>query len=247
MFTKYEQIEQWVADFQLKKWEFSPQKNFEEIVCRTDWFGDVSNEEKLERSRKYIEDCGRKLYGRGYNGTSPNSPAIFCEVQIDTQQPPMPVAGYMQPAPAAIDMDEYAKKLRKEFEVEHLARDLERREKELAEEMREFRKDKESAMGLLVGYVKPILGGAVSAISGGRPARIHGVDAPADVEAERIHAAEAEAEESVFTDEESDKLFDLLARFKKVEPDYLVMIEKVVTMAETQDPMYGMAKNFLTK
>ena len=54
-------------------------------------------------------------------------------------------------------------------------------------------------------------------------------------------------QENIFTDEESDKLYELMARFKKVEPQYLELIENVVKMAESGDNMYAMAKNFLLK
>ena len=250
MFTKFEQIEDWVRDFGLVRWEFSSKQNFEDMICRSDWFEDCSTEEKLDRCRKYVEDCGRKLYGRGYKGTSPNSPAIMCEVQICATQPQaVAPVGYM-PAPApAFDEKAFEARLRKEIAADYEKKDLERREKELAEEMREFRRDKESALGIMVGYLKPLLGTAASAVAGAaRPAAIHGVDAPEDVDAPKIEpVGEEDNEESPFSDEESDQLFSLLARFKKVEPNYLTMIARVVEMAEAGDSTYTMARGILCK
>ena len=85
--------------------------------------------------------------------------------------------------------------------------------------------------------------------------KVAGVDANEPVHAAPIVAdrgeeqqpEEAEPQEEVFTDEESEKLFDLMARFKKVEPRYLELIEAVVTMAENGDGTYNVAKGVLLK
>ena len=50
-----------------------------------------------------------------------------------------------------------------------------------------------------------------------------------------------------FTDEEGEKLTALMSRFKKVEPQYMELIEAVVEMAERGDSTYTMAKGFLIK
>ena len=77
------------------------------------------------------------------------------------------------------------------------------------------------------------------------------MDTEAPVHAAPIHAVEPEItdemKDQIFTDTESDKLFELMARFKAVEPQYLQLIENVVVMAEKGDPTYNMAKNFLVK
>ena len=54
-------------------------------------------------------------------------------------------------------------------------------------------------------------------------------------------------QEDPFTDEEGEKLAELMARFKAVEPDYLQLLESVVEMAEKGDSTYTMAKGFLLK
>lgn len=54
-------------------------------------------------------------------------------------------------------------------------------------------------------------------------------------------------EPDVFTDEESDELFALMARFKAVEPQYMDLLRAVVQMAESGDSTYAMAKGFLLK
>ena len=54
-------------------------------------------------------------------------------------------------------------------------------------------------------------------------------------------------EENPFTDEEADELFSLMARFNKVEPEYLKMIRKVVVMAEIGDKNYQLARMMLVQ
>ena len=88
--------------------------------------------------------------------------------------------------------------------------------------------------------------------------RVAGVDADEPVRAQRIVAERPEQQEqeqepeqpeqeAPFTDEEAEQLMALMVRFKAVEPDYLKLIESVVTMAENGDATYNMAKGFLIK
>lgn len=261
MFTNYGQIEDWVRDFGLVRWEFACKPTFEDIVCRSDWFGDeVSTDEKIERCRKYIEDSGRKLYGRGYKTTSNNSSCITCEIQMASAPAQQPV-NFATPVSSVpmVDEEKLSARIRKEVETDYQRRELERREKELDDKLKEFRRDKESALGLMVGYLKPLLQGVASSMAGtgGKaPVAIHGVDAPGDVSAPTIQPVqhqepaeqpENDEQECPFTDEEADELLELVARFKLVEPDYLVMLRKVVEMAEAGDATYTMAKGFLCK
>ena len=55
------------------------------------------------------------------------------------------------------------------------------------------------------------------------------------------------SEQDPFTDEEVEKLAELMARFKAVEPDYLQLLESVVEMAEKGDSTYTMARSILLK
>ena len=55
------------------------------------------------------------------------------------------------------------------------------------------------------------------------------------------------SEQDPFTDEEGEKLAELMERFKAVEPDYLQLLESVVVMAEKGDSTYTMARSILLK
>ena len=51
--------------------------------------------------------------------------------------------------------------------------------------------------------------------------------------------------ECPFTDDEADKLFELCAAWKKADPDYLQLLEKVVQMAVNGDSNYNLAKKMI--
>ena len=146
---------------------------------------------------------------------------------------------------------------------------LEQERKELRDEKREFERVKNGAIGLVVQKFAPV----VDALAGRLAPlpRVAGVDAENPVHAQVIkpiseHKPEQEQPEDpeqpeqpeqqdpvagddqdVFTDEESDELFALMARFKAVEPQYMDLLRAVVQMAESGDSTYTMAKGFLLK
>ncbi len=152
---------------------------------------------------------------------------------------------------------------------------LERLEKDLREQKRALDQEKSSALGLLAGYLAPVaqqLAGKLNHLP-----RVAGVDAQQPVHAQvikpisehkpdepeqehnepesgddrshdvRITEQSEASEQDVFTDEESDELFALMARFKAVEPQYMDLLRAVVEMAENGDGTYKMAKGFLLK
>jgi hypothetical protein len=118
-------------------------------------------------------------------------------------------------------------------------------------EKKEFEEEKKSTIGALVHYFAPI---GQQLLQRHMMPRVAGVDVEEPVHAAPIvvdkpeDAPEHEEEnESPFTDEEEAKIFDLMCRFKKIEPDYLSLLESVVKMAESGDTTYTMAKGFLVK
>ena len=160
----------------------------------------------------------------------------------------MPTAGIGQ----QVDEAALTAKIRKEIMTEMKEQKLDADRKALDAERREFNKDKNSAIGLVVGYLKPLLDAKISGLKH-QPYRNVGVlDSESDVEASRIVAPdEAEVVEDDFTEEEAQRLNDimaLMARFKKVEPEhYLDLLEKMVVMAENGDSTYAMARGVLLK
>ena len=263
MISNWQEFEEWVRNSNLSHW----------IVARTDNFrnkdeGGAVNNTKIVDSDFYGQDMDSKLamtktvlsryngraYAYGWQGAK--STGAICEEVMFAGAGVSGMYGFGAPttAPAVPDEAAIEARLRKQImaDLEHAQYEKER--KALDQEKREFEKDKASAIGLMVGYLKPV----ISAVAGrglknvaGTPG-IASIDAPQNVTAERVHqdpaAQEAPANEpDTFTDDEAEQLMILMERFKKVEPDYIRLIEAVVTMAESGDATYNMAKGVLLK
>lgn len=257
MITTRQQLEDWIKENQLVRWKFfltnpnslkDGERTNDCIADSSVYPGDL--DEKIDMTARQLERSGQRAYGVGFHSDKGTNGGM-CEVaqlQQSSVYSQQQVAGISAP----VDEAAMAARIRKEIMTEMKEATYEQRLKELDQREREFAKEKAGAIGLLIEYTKPIIA-AVAAAKSGHTA-IAGVDQQGVVaepimvktteEAEEAKEAE---EESVFTDEEADELLDLMARFKKVEPDYLVMIRKVVQMAEAGDAMYGVAKSFLTK
>lgn len=251
VFTRIDQVFDWIEDNKLTVWRFTRDRtegSNEVIVNSETW---ESMPEKLEMTRKRLETVrGMHLYGVGKrNATTPKG-NLVCEVCLESVGAIQSMIG-SAPIAAAPVVDEAAveARIRKQIELDYERKEYENKRKQLDEELKEFRKDKESLVGLAIGYLKPLIGVL------GAKTNIAGVDAQ-NVVAEPIHsqtATETEAEEvgtveeDIFSEEESDKMYDLMCRFKKVELQYLELLEKVVTLAESGDATYTMAKGFLIK
>ena len=257
MFTKWSQVENWIRDNSLNSWRFAydrsgeqenangetVQKRSNRIAILSDAFpGDIEEKIALTR-RRLMDEANQTLYGYGKRGKE-NTGQMYCEVRLvdELQQPgTQPVSS---PAYPILDEDKIAARIRKEVQQEMELQRYQDERKNFEREKKEFEAEKASAIGLLVHHLSPVL----SALG---QKRVAGLDAHEPVHAAPIHAVEAENVDElldeVFTEKESDQLFELMARFKAVEPRYLELIESVVSMAEHKDPTYDMAKGFLLK
>lgn len=264
MFTKWQQVEDWLLDNRCKRWIFyksDPEKSDERgnnKILDSKYWADDPIEEKIRLTKKYLEQWGSRAYGLAFQNESANSGGVQCVVYIEqaqqpvqVQQPQAPVAGMSGMGIGAADMEQLKSQIREQIETEFEKKEYERKRKEFDEEKRQFEQDKNSAIGLMVGYLKPV----ISALG---QKRVAGLDAEDDVRAERVRPIEhpttveqeevvEDVEQQVFTDEEGDKLFALMARFKQVEPEYMQLLESVVAMAESNDGTYQMARGFLLK
>ena len=260
MFTKWSQIEDWIRDNKLDRWIITKSDRNtskseggtpNDKIADSEYYGQTLDE-KIDLTRKMVMQYGCRLYGQGWQGKA-RTDGMYCEIQLDNAAS-YPTAAQAQGGVAAapVDVVELEKKIRAQVMADIKAERLEEERKAFEREKREFERDKQSALGLLVGYAKPLIG----AIAGRNVAA--GLDSPADVHASRIvpvgQAApqpvetEAESEEGcMFSDEEADKLFVLMGRFKQAEPQYMELLERVVEMAESGDAMYAAAKGVILK
>lgn len=260
MFTKWQQVENWIRDNGLSSWRFSydrtgtqvsadgeeKQTRSNRLAVLSDAFpGDLEEKIALTK-RRLLDENNQTLYGYGKRGKE-NTGQMYCEVRLvdELQQPGiLPVSSV--PSVPAFDEEKVIARIRKEVQQEMELQRYQDERKAFEKERKEFEAEKAGVIGSLVHYFSPV----VAAMAGQK--RVAGVDATAPVEAAPIKAVEqTETEEDmddlIFTDAESDKLFELMARFKAVEPRYLELIENVVKMAENGDPTYNMAKGFLLK
>lgn len=256
MFTKWSQVENWIRDNGLTSWRFSYDKtgtqttaDGEEKQVRSNRLAIMSAnfpgdlEEKIVLTkRRLIEESNQVLYGYGKRGKE-NTGLMYCEVRlVDEVQQPGTQAVSSVPQYPVFDEEKMMAKIRKEVQLEYENQRYQEERKAFEKERKEFEDEKKSAIGALVHFMAPVVGTLMGK-------NVAGVDAPAPVNAAPINPIDTTGELlddiELFTEDEQEKLFDLMARFKAVEPRYLELIERVVTMAENGDKTYDMAKGFL--
>lgn len=257
MFTKWQQVENWIRDNGLSSWRFcydrtgvQPTDDGGEKQTRSNRVAVLSDafpgelEEKIALTRRRLTDeVNQTLYGYGKRGKE-NTGQMYCEVRLvdELQQPgTQPVASVPTPV---FDEEKIVERVRREVRLEYENQRYQEERKNFEEAKKEFEREKSSAIGLLVHHLSPVFSAMAQK-------RVAGLDADRPVHAAPVHAIPQEQEideqvvDELFTDEEADKLFTLMAEFKEVEPRYMELIERVVTMAKQGDSTYEMAKKFL--
>lgn len=252
MFTKWEQVEEWIRDNNFAHWVFyrtNPNESTEKInnIIADSNFYTGSDEDKIAMTRKYLIVNGGKAYGVGFRTPNTTQGGIVCEVRLEQDMPQaQPTTGVGMP----YDLDSLRESIMKEVRAEYERKEYERKCSELERERKAFEEQKNSVIGLLTHHLAPF----AQAVMAGRGARVAGVDTQEPVAAQPIIPIEQQEQQQtedmaqqqeIFTEQEADKLFDLMARFKQAEPQYMEMIEKVVVMAENGDATYKMAKSVL--
>lgn len=168
-----------------------------------------------------------------------------------------PVTQTIGSAPA-IDADYIDKKIAaavQENELRWREKELSKRESTLAEAEKEFKRSQEGIIGILVKKAEPF-------ISQFMPhAAVAGVESPTPVEPIPAKTMPAESdtmpmsveEPDVFTEEEADRLFSAMARYKEADPEYLEVLESFVNLVCSGEPFsvfgakidYTMVKNVI--
>lgn len=168
-----------------------------------------------------------------------------------------PVTQTIGSAPA-IDADYIDKKIAaavQENELRWREKELSKRESTLAEAEKEFKRSQEGIIGILVKKAEPF-------ISQFMPhAAVAGVESPTPVAPIPAKTMPAESdtmpmsveEPDVFTEEEADRLFSAMARYKEADPEYLEVLESFVDLVCSGEPFsvfgskigYTMVKNVI--
>lgn len=243
-----------------------------QYVALSDWCAGSLEDKIAFTKKNLESQPGRYLYGSGWHQDNKTGGEISCEVMLSAGQNGVGgIAGFpwmqqqvqqQQPIGEA-EIGKIEARLRKEIMADIERKEYEREKVEFEKEKKEFEADKAGVMGAIIGYAKPYLPLLKEKFSS-TLSRVAGTDKPVvakpiqpiipeeepdqhEVIVDNTHSqtvgdTDPEDEQDVFTDEENEKLFDLLKRFKAVEPDYLRLLESVVVMAEAGDDQYTMAK-----
>lgn len=245
MLTSFEQVKQWITDNGFKRWVLYKDYSKTEKIIDSANFTVSDMPDKLAMTEKYLRLAGGHAYAAGSVDNSASNLNTTCEIRLENvQQPTQGVGGGFDATTIGQLRDEITRSVRAEIEAER----WKEREKEIERREKEFAEKEAGVWGMIVNKVGPAVLGKllntdrlVAGVDTDEP--VHA--APIVPETEDPNMQETE-EPSPFTDGEADELFELMARFKKAEPDnYLKMIRRVVEMAEKNDSTYQMARNFL--
>lgn len=255
MLTSFEQVRQWITDNGFKRWVLYKDFTKTEKIIDTTGLAVADIPEKIAMTEKYLRWNGGHAYAAGATSNAASDLNVVTEIQLADAAPAQvqqqPTAGIgMQPQ----DIGAIEERLRKQIKAEIAQEQYEKERAEFEKERKEFEKDKQSVIGHLVEYFAPYMPLLNSAgqrrLVAGTPADtdkpVHAQPIMVDEKPEEQETQEPSAWDD-FTEEEADELIGLMARFKKIEPDYMKLLTSVVEMAERGDSTYTMAKGFLVK
>lgn len=250
MLTTWDQVQEWITENGFKRWVLYRDRSRTEKIIDSNAFSVSDMDDKLAMTEKYLRLAGGTAYAAGAASGAQADLNVITEIRLQEAQaqPTNGIGGEMSIGELTRSITEsVTKQIRAEMEAQKYKEERAAFEKE----KKEFEEEKKSTIGALVHYFAPI---GQQLLQRHMMPRVAGVDAEEPVHAAPIvadrpsEAPEHEEEnESPFTEEEEAKIFDLMCRFKKIEPDYLSLLESVVKMAESGDTTYTMAKGFLVK
>lgn len=260
MLSTFEQVKDWITDNQLKRWMLFKDYTLKEKFLDSAAFpGDQAD--KIAMTEKYLRSVANgRAYAKGGTSAGQNDLDMCAEIRLEER--PQNVQG-IGGGISGDQIGEIENRLRKsitsEIEAKMRAEKAEQERKEFYKEKKQFEDERNGVIGAIVRLASPYLPVLNQLAGGGR--LVAGVDTDEPVHAAPIEVDQPDVqktqepdvkqpetqEENPFTDEEADELFSLMARFKKVEPEYLKIIHKVVDMAEIGDKNYQMARMMLVQ
>ena len=255
MLTSIEEVKEWITDNGFKRWVLYKDFTKSEKIIDSNGFPVADMADKLAMTEKYLRRMGGRAYAAGATSNATSDLNIVAEIRLDEAQAQAQgasgVGGYPNIGELRSELTEtITKQLRAEMQME----DMKRREKDLEQREKDFNEKQNSVIGALVGIFSPYIP-VLNSMHGKRMVAGTPADAAAPVHVQPIIPEEpGETQEQQpaspwddFTEEEADELIGLIARFKKIEPDYMKLLASVVEMAERGDSTYTMAKGFLVK
>lgn len=207
---------------------------------------ETSRENEISRMRDVLAISDNQLlYVNGKNkaGNTGNFSDTWQNLSGVTQ--PGASIGSTQPI---MDQDYIETKIAAALERNNLDWKLKQYEQDLKDfkdEKREYESERNGIVGILVEKAAPLLGGFLQKMNPSmaglddqnfKAKRIKPIQVVDDLQEEEL--------EEVFSEEESDELFTLVERWKKVDPEYIQLLEKFVTFAESNDPIKVVGMKF---
>lgn len=255
-------VEEWMQDNSISRYNVSRSRESQNNDFVFFYDKELSAEEnKLRCERALQRFAGDMLYLVGWRSESAKTGGFSASVLYDrvtqtapTVTPTTQVSGVGLYGTDNINIEMLRKDIALQIHNEYERERLERLDKELREERRDFEAERNSAIGILAQYLAPLVGRL-------NPMKnVAGVplDAAAPVEAEPIrvkHEQAQETDEPVTETEEEIEIFcsekeyrlmlSYIERLASVEPQWLQLLQKVAELAESGDNTYTMAKQFL--
>lgn len=258
IFNSWSQVFDWIKDNKLVKFSFradQPQNGERSNKVIFVYDEDETPEENLRLCEKRLQaHAGMHLYGVGYRTKNANNGGLYCEVMYNGYSQFAQMAGAQPVAGPAIDTDKLTREITEKVEMKMKLERLESERKAFAEEKKAFEEEKGGFIGALMHYAGPVLAQYMGRTGLASVAGPVFPGSAGNVEAERITPVtpKPEAEQPAagtddLPDDEAAKAYELLKRMRKVEPEYIRLLESVVTMAESGDQMYNMARGILLK
>lgn len=247
--SNFQEFEAWITENSLVFWKVSSTTQAQDNNNKFVYDKSKEKEENMQLCQRALQRfAGQMLYATGWRTAEARTGGFSCIILYNEEAQPVttPVQQpYIAGVTGAFDKEtliqEITQKVRNEYDTLNLKRERET----LDAELKAFNEQKDGVMGLLVQYLAPV----AKQMLGLRSTRVAGVDA-AGVEAPAIKVQKTENEEeqeqeSPFTDEQAEKLMQLMTRFAEVEPRYIELLEKVVELAEQGNKSYVGARDML--
>lgn len=250
----------WITNNGLIRWSISTKESGSDNARIFESNPEASREAELERMRSVLElstNANLYVFGAVKEGKTvgnfserwnniPDGEAVAGLQQVQQVQQPVVVEG-------TITKEELEIRIKKAIEEYQFKLDkikFEEEKKEFRAEKKEFDDFKNGAIGQIIERAMPYLGKIMPLKQQQPVAAVAGVGDTVVNAAPVQPVAAAQGKtggvEEVFTDEEGDKLYDLMTKYKQFDPDnFLPVLEKLVTIATENKPiviMNGMIK-----
>ena len=235
----------WLNDNGIDEWQLSTSSNRQgnSYIFKSE--DDIPREQEIERMTRqlaYSQNSIIYVFGKKKGKSNVGN---FTETWVNSGNGAAPSAAQVISGMPALSQADIDARIETAIMKERLAwqqREVERERKEIAEMKKEYEKEKESVLGILIDKAAPVISGLLSR----RTPQVAIAGTDGDVSVPRVipvgtdgkkgqtnATEETLADTGAFTDDEADELYSLMSRYKAVDPDYMTLIRRFVSFAES--------------